>query len=101
MARETTSEDQTKLQKERAQWIDHSYYKTPHPWRRRMFMLSVAAPLIAAIGLVTACFLPSATPEFSPGPVSAKHSMFAKKCDSCHEHKNGQWGAVLDNKCIE
>lgn len=99
MARDLSSDDLLKQQKARAQRVDHLYYNKPHPWRTRMLVLSIIAPILGGAVLMLFVFLPSGAAIYTPGPVSTKHAMFANKCESCHESGYGKWGAVPDSKC--
>ena len=105
MAREVTSDDLNQQQKARGQRIDKLYYKKPHPWRRFMLTLTWILPIVAGVVLGFYAMRPSGAAIYMPGPVSTKHSMFADRCDACHDQttdpKTGAqaFGAVTDAKC--
>ena len=65
-----------------------------------MRRLSWAAPLIGFAIFFCIAMRQGGQRVFMPGPVSGQHTPFGERCDSCHERDNGQWGAVLDSKCM-
>jgi len=101
MAREiSNANDPNRQQKARAQRVDHTYYNKAHPWRTMMRMLSFGVPIIGGLILAGFAFLPSGAQIYTPGPVSTKHSMFADRCDACHDTSTPtKHGEVSDAKC--
>ena len=78
--------------KGRAKRIQLDYFKRLHPVRRWRLILSVAAPLLAA--LVLAGFALRGNQRiYNSGPVSTAHAMFGAQCSNCHVPTAGQAGA--------
>ena len=68
-----------------AQRIDLHYFQLPHPFRRRLFFLSVAAPALALVWLVWHQLPRSDQRAFSsPGSLSQAHALFGERCELCH-----------------
>jgi hypothetical protein len=106
MAREITDDDLNAQQKARGQRIDKQYYKKMHPWRFWMRLLSWLCPLVAAGIIGIYALSPQGASIYLPGPVATKHSIFAHRCDACHDQGNDpttqsmMLGAVSDAKCM-
>ena len=78
--------------KGRAKRIQLDYFKQLHPFRRWKLILSVAAPVLAA--LVLAGFALRGNQRiYNSGPVSTAHAMFGAQCGSCHVPTAGLAGA--------
>src|SRR5712691_7941056 len=78
--------------KGRAKRIQLDYFKRLHPFRRWRLILSVAAPLLAALAL--AGFAMRGTQRiYNSGPVSTAHAMFGTQCSNCHVPIDGKAGA--------
>ena len=69
--------------KGRAKRIQLDYFKQLHPLRRWRLILSVAAPLVAALALAGFA-LRGNQRIYNSGPVSTAHAMFGTQCGSCH-----------------
>ena len=79
--------------KGRAKRIQLDYFKQLHPFRRWKLILSVAAPVLAA--LVLAGFALRGNQRiYNSGPVSTAHAMFGAQCGSCHVPTAGLAGRV-------
>lgn len=100
MARDLTDKNPIHRQKARAQRIDHAYHAKPHPWRRRLFRLSVGLPLAAVAVILVATLFPQGRRMHLPGPVSSRHAVFGDRCQECHAQEAGGWGKVSDDKCM-
>ena len=98
-------------QKTRAKRIALNYFKRPHPFRRWRFILSVAAPLLAAVWLLTYAGRGDQR-IYNSGTVSTAHQMFETDCKVCHGPgpapgvtaagfvgPSGYWARVSDNAC--
>ncbi len=68
-----------------AQRIDLHYFQLPHPFRRRLFVLSITVPALA-LGWLAWHETPwSRQRAFSsPGPLSQAHAIFGERCELCH-----------------
>lgn len=93
--------------KARAKRIDLSYFRQPHPFRRWMRILSVAAPLAAA-AWIAAMAAGGDERIYNSGPVAARHAMLEKDCGACHAGSwalrytdPGEWQARLDAACLK
>src|SRR5215470_15555308 len=73
----------TYTQKTRAKRIALDYFKRTHPFRRWMGILSIAAPLLAAIWFV-AYAARGDQHIYRSGPVSSAHTLFGTRCTECH-----------------
>lgn len=100
MARELTDKNPIHRQKARAQRIDHAYHAKPHPWRRRLFRLSVGLPLAAVAVILVSMLFPQGRRLHLPGPVSSRHAVFGDRCQECHAQEAGGWGKVEDARCM-
>ena len=69
--------------KVRAKRIALNYFKRPHPFRRWRFILSVAAPLVAALWLLVYAGQGDQR-IYNSGTVSTAHQMFETDCKVCH-----------------
>jgi hypothetical protein len=96
--------------KTRAKRIELDYFKRPHPFRRWRLILSVAAPLVAALWLL-AHAVQGNQRMYSSGTVSTAHQMFETDCQVCHgpgpvpgaaslaPAGGGYWARVTDRAC--
>jgi predicted CXXCH cytochrome family protein len=78
--------------KGRAKRIQLDYFKQLHPFRRWRLILSVAAPLLAALTLAGFA-LRGHQRIYNSGPVSMAHAMFGAQCGNCHVPTAGRGGA--------
>src|SRR5712691_136573 len=78
--------------KGRAKRIQLDYFKRLHPFRRWKLILSVAAPLLAALALAGFA-LRGNQRIYNSGPVSTAHAMFGAQCGHCHVPAAGLAGA--------
>jgi hypothetical protein len=98
-------------QKIRAKRIELNYFKRPHPFRRWRFILSVAAPLVAALWLLVHAGQGDQR-IYNSGTVSTAHQMFETDCKLCHgpgpatgattlaaAMPTGYWARVSNNAC--
>ena len=97
--------------KVRAKRIALNYFKRSHPFRRWRFILSVAAPLVAALWLLVYAGRGDQR-IYNSGTVSTAHQMFETDCKVCHgpgpapgavtlaaSAPTGYWARVSDNAC--
>jgi hypothetical protein len=78
--------------KGRAKRIQLDYFKRLHPFRRWRLILSVGAPLLAALALAGFA-LRGYQRIYNSGPVSTAHAMFGTQCGHCHVPTAGPPGA--------
>jgi predicted CXXCH cytochrome family protein len=78
--------------KGRAKRIQLDYFERLHPFRRWRLILSVAAPLLAALALAGFA-LRGNQRIYNSGPVSTAHAMFGAQCGNCHVPTAGRAGA--------
>jgi hypothetical protein len=67
----------------RAKRIALQYFKRLHPFRRWKLILSIAAPVLAALWLIAAATRGDQR-LYLGGPVSTAHAMFESDCRLCH-----------------
>jgi predicted CXXCH cytochrome family protein len=67
----------------RAKRIALQYFKRLHPFRRWKLILSIAAPVLAALWIVVAASRGDQR-LYLGGPVSTAHAMFESECRLCH-----------------
>src|SRR5687768_4165179 len=97
--------------KVRAKRIALSYFKQPHPFRRWRLIVSIAAPVVAALWLLVNA-VQGDQRLYNSGTVSVAHQMFETDCGVCHgpgpkpgaitlagAGPTGYWAAVTDNAC--
>ena len=90
----------TRTTKKLAQRIDLDYFKRSSPLRRWLFMLSVAAPALAILGIAW-YGIRSDRRVYSAGNLSTAHAVLTKQCSACHLSNLGFYDAkVIDQKCI-
>ena len=68
----------------RAKRIALQYFKRPHPFRRWKLILSIAAPVLAALWLLVVAAARGDQRLYNGGPVSTAHAMFESDCRLCH-----------------
>jgi mono/diheme cytochrome c family protein len=90
----------TRTTKKLAQRIDLDYFKRPSPLRRWRFLLSVAAPAFALLGI--AWYGVRSDPRvYSAGGLSTAHAVLTKQCSACHLSNLGFYDKkVIDPKCL-
>ena len=86
--------------KKLAQRIDLEYFKRPHSFRRRRFISSVAAPVIALLWLGGYALLRD-NHVYSGGRVSAAHTVLSTQCNACHVKEAGKFSAKASNQGCE
>jgi hypothetical protein len=90
----------TRTTKKLAQRIDLNYFKRPTPFKRAKFWLSVLAPTIALVWIVSH-FVSRDPRVYSSGRLSEPHAVFEKQCAVCHVQKAGAFSAsVSDTACL-
>jgi hypothetical protein len=70
--------------KARAKRIELEYFKRSHPLRRAKFVLSIAAPALAALWVLAGA-VQGDQRLYTSGPVSTAHFMFDAACAECHQ----------------
>lgn len=92
--------------KARAKRIDLAYFKRPHRFRRWKGILSIAAPLAAAVW-IAAMAVARDERIYNSGPMSARHAMLETRCASCHQSPWAErytdpagWQDRLDRACL-
>jgi len=90
----------TRTTKKLAQRIDLDYFKRPSPLRRWIFLLSIAAPVLAI--LCVAWFrIRSDRSVYSAGNLSSAHALLTRQCSACHVSTLGFYDKkVIDQKCL-
>jgi hypothetical protein len=90
----------TRTTKKLAQRIDLDYFKRPSPLRRWRFLLSVAAPAFALLG-ISWYGVRSDPRVYSAGSLSTAHAVLTKQCSACHSSNLGFYDKkVIDQKCL-
>jgi hypothetical protein len=77
-------DDRLPTTRARAKRIDLSYWKRLHPFRRTRLVLSIAAPVVAAVW-VGVHAVQGDQRLYTSGPVSTAHAMFGAACGECHQ----------------
>jgi hypothetical protein len=85
-----------------AQRIDLHYFQLPHPFRRRLFFLSIIVPVVALAWLAWHQTPWSNPREFSsPGPLSQAHALFGNRCELCHTATGSKFRVhASDHACL-
>ena len=90
----------TRTTKKLAQRIDLDYFKRSSPLRRWRFLLSVAAPALAILGIAW-YGVRSDRRVYSAGSLSTAHAVLTKQCSACHLSNLGFYESkVNDQKCL-
>jgi len=90
----------TRTTKKLAQRIDLDYFKRPSPLRRWLFIFSIAAPVLAILGIAWYA-LRGDRRVYSAGNLSAAHAVLARQCSACHLSTLGFYDQkVVDQKCV-
>ncbi len=90
----------TRTTKKLAQRIDLDYFKRPSPLRRWLFVFSVAAPVLAILGIAWYA-LRGDRRVYSAGNLSTAHAVLARQCSACHLSTLGFYDQkVVDQKCV-
>jgi hypothetical protein len=82
-----------------AKRIDLQYFARLSPMRRRIFILSIALPLLAA-GWILSRNLFHQQALYSAGPLSAAHAVFGGQCALCHVRNASFSAPVSDQTCL-
>jgi hypothetical protein len=90
----------TRTTKKLAQRIDLDYFKRPSPLRRWRFLLSLAAPALAILGIAW-CGVRNDPRVYSAGGLSTAHAVLTRRCSACHLSDLGFYDKkVIDLKCL-
>ena len=90
----------TRTTKKLAKRIDLQYFARPHPFRRWLFWLSVAVPVIA-LSWFLAQRAHGGQKVYSSGQLSRSHAVFTQQCTLCHVTQTGAFTAsVTDKACL-
>jgi len=90
----------TRTTKKLAQRIDLEYFKRRGPLRRWRFLLSLALPGLALIG-VTWYAVRADRRVYSAGNLASSHAVLTKQCAACHVTQAGFFSEkVADQKCL-
>jgi|SRR5581483_10350362 len=90
----------TRTARSLAQRIDLTYFTRPHPFRRWLWIASVAAPIAAVLWLGVTAVAGSRKP-YSSGPLAGVHAPFAGRCERCHVVEAGRISTRLeDSACL-
>jgi hypothetical protein len=87
----------TRTARSLAQRIDLAYFTRPHPFRRWLGVLSIAAPAAAVLWVSVTSLAGRQTP-YSGGPMAAPHAPFAQRCERCHVVRAGKIATTLDDR---